>query len=118
MDYYTAKPYDPCVMNVVTGGIQVTVCFHIDDLKLNGVLDYLKGTPRRGAILKAYLPVGVVTYVDASHSVHPDGKSCTGCVISLVTGPVFVRSTKQKSVSKSSTEAGLLVLSESISQIL
>ena len=32
--------------------------------KLNRVLGYLKGTPRRGIILKANLPIGMVAYVE------------------------------------------------------
>ncbi len=51
-------------------------------------------------------------YVDASYRVHADMKSHTGCVITLGKGPIFVRSAKQKLVSKSSTEAELIALSD------
>jgi hypothetical protein len=45
-------------------------------------------------------------------------KSHTGVVISIGRGPVFTSSTKQKLVTKSSTEAELVGLSDALSQIL
>ena len=62
----------------------------------------------------------VNAYIDAAYGVHGDsGRSHTGCVIVLGgAGPVFVRSTKQKLVTKSSTEAELVALSDSASQAL
>jgi hypothetical protein len=62
----------------------------------------------------------VNAYIDAAYGVHADsGRSHTGCVIVLGGGgPVFVRSTKQKLVTKSSTEAELVALSDSASQAL
>ena len=55
-------------------------------------------------------------YVDASYGVHADGKSHTGMTISLGRGAVHVRSSKQKIVTKSSTEGELVGLTDSLGQ--
>jgi hypothetical protein len=54
--------------------------------------------------------INVDAYV-ASYSVHSDGKSHTGIIISL--GAVFAKSTKQRIVTKSSTESELVAASDS-----
>ena len=56
--------------------------------------------------------VEVTAHIDASFGCHENGKSHTGVCISLGDGPVFVRSVKQKIVTKSSTEAELVALSD------
>jgi len=50
--------------------------------------------------------------------VHGDMKSHTGGVISLGKGPVYVKSSKQKLTSKSSTEAELIGVSDVLPQII
>jgi hypothetical protein len=62
--------------------------------------------------------VTMTSYVDASHAVHLDMKSQSGCAISLGIGAVYVSSKKQKTVSKSSTEAELIALSDSVGVVL
>jgi hypothetical protein len=47
-----------------------------------------------------------------------DGKSHTGNFITLGRGPVFIRSTKQKIVTKSSTEAELVALSDEAGSVM
>jgi hypothetical protein len=54
------------------------------------------------------------TWVDASHAVHPDMKSHTGGVMSMVTGVLAYKSSKQKLNTKSSTEAELVGASDYI----
>ena len=54
----------------------------------------------------------VTAHIDASFGCHDDGKSHTGVCITLGHGPVFVRSVKQRIVTKSSTEAELVALSD------
>jgi hypothetical protein len=56
--------------------------------------------------------------VDASYGVHKDCKSHTGTVVTLGKGPVLVKSVKQKINTKSSTEAELVGLSDSMSVII
>jgi hypothetical protein len=92
----------------------------IDDWsKLERVLKYINGTRDLGIILK---PNGknmdINAYFDASYGVHEDGKSHSGLYIALGEGPIFVRSTKQRIVTKSSTEAELVSLSDGCSQII
>ncbi len=85
--------------------------------KLQRVCRYIRFTKSKCIILKA---TGDVTaYVDASHAVHSkDGRSHTGAFVTLGEGPVFVRSTKQKLTTKSSTEAELVALSDALPMVL
>ena len=32
---FVFNPYDPCVANTIINGLQMTVCFHVDDCKLS-----------------------------------------------------------------------------------
>ena len=58
--------------------------------------------------------VTVLAYIDASFTVHGDMRSHIGGVISLGSGPVYVKSSKQNSTSKSSTEAEIIRFSQVI----
>ena len=89
-----------------------------DHAKLIRLLKYLNGTKDLGIMLRASETPLLEAYVDASYGVHADGKSHTGMMISLGGGPVHVRSTKQKIVTKSSTEAELVALSDSGSIVI
>jgi hypothetical protein len=61
--------------------------------------------------------VAVRVLIDASYGVHADGKSHTGsCIVVGETGAVHCKSAKQQIVTKSSTEAELVALSDSASQ--
>ena len=71
-----------------------------------------------GMALEGAETVSILAYVDASYGVHPDMKSHTGCVIRIGRGPVYSKSTGQKLNTKSSTEAELVALSDSTSQII
>ena len=91
-----------------------------DDVgKLRRVIRYLRGTAGRGIRLRpGALGVDVRAYVDAAYGVHMDGKSHTGVSIFIgEAGPIFVRSTKQPIVAKSSTEAELIATSDSANQV-
>ena len=50
--------------------------------------------------------------------VHSDAKSHTGTVVSMGKGPIMAKSTKQKIVTKSSTEAELVGMSDSVSLVI
>lgn len=88
-----------------------------DRQKLYRVLKYLNGSKELGIILEQEHDFPVA-YVDASYGVHSDCKSQTGLYITLGKGPIFVRSSKQKLVAKSSTEAELIALSDSVGEII
>ena len=92
-----------------------------DDLtKLRRALGYLLGTRERGIVLCIGDEITVGAFVDAAYGVHTSsGKSHSGCAIVLgVGGPIHVKSTKQKIVTKSSTEAELVALSDYASQAI
>ena len=94
-----------------------------DMKKLFKILRYVKGTKSYGLffdftgmniqeILKA------ICYVDAAYGVHVDGKSHTGCIIFIGGGCIYVKSSKQKLVTKSSTEAELVALSDECTAVV
>ena len=59
----------------------------------------------------------VSCWTDAAYGVHSDGKSHTGSVLTIGnSGPVHAKSSKQTNVTKSSTEAELVGLSDSANQ--
>ena len=57
-------------------------------------------------------------YIDASFGVHADGKSHSGVCLMLGKGCFFVQSTKQKLVSKSSTEAEIIGVSDGLGEVI
>jgi hypothetical protein len=85
-----------------------------DQQKLERLGAYLKKTKDLSLLLLCpnTSPINVLTYVDASYGVHPDGKSHSGAVISVGGGCILAKSVKQKIVTKSSTEAELVALSD------
>ena len=92
-----------------------------DDLaKLIRALGYLLATRERGICLCIGETLSVQAFVDAAYGVHTSsGKSHSGCAVVLgAAGPVHVKSTKQKLVTKSSTEAELVALSDYASQAI
>jgi hypothetical protein len=118
---YLAKRVRPeCLTAVSFLATRVHAC-DVDDLaKLRRLHGYLKGTPHRGIVLRVGEHMSVTGYIDAAYGVHSDsGKSHTGCAIVIgEMGAVFAKSTKQKIVTKSSTEAELVGLSDTASQAI
>jgi len=86
--------------------------------KLDRLLRYLNSTKDFGMILEAEHDICVLAYIDASFGVHEDAKSTTGVYITLGRGGVHFKSEKQKIVTKSSTEAELVGLTDSLSQVI
>jgi hypothetical protein len=118
---YLAKRVRPeCLTAVAFLSTRVNEC-DIDDIqKLKRLLGYLKGSRERGIILRIGASMRVRAYIDAAYGVHQEsGKSHTGCAIVIGDGgPVYNKSTKQKIVTKSSTEAELVGLSNTASQAI
>jgi hypothetical protein len=86
--------------------------------KLNQVLGYLSKFPKRTL---RYLRGGKLIlecFIDASFGVHPDRTSRTGVLAMLAGACIGGWSSKQKLVSKSSTEAEVIGLSDGLSVIL
>ena len=116
---YLAKRVRPeCLTCVAFLATRVTKC-DIDDLeKLKRLLKYIRGTRDRGIVLRPGAKgMQVRQFVDAAYGVHSDGKSHTGSTITLGdAGPVCSKSSKQHIVTKSSTEAELVGLSDSANE--
>jgi len=113
---YIAKRSRPDIMFVVnflcTRVLKPTV---EDFLKLVGVLKYLRATMDYELILEEKEhgeDVVMEVYFDASYGVHQDAKSHSGMVVTLGSGTILAVSTKQKCVSKSSTEAELIAVTD------
>jgi hypothetical protein len=99
---------------------RVTVATDRDDDKLSRVLKYLARTVDQQLKLwsdEHDFPC-VYAYVDASYGVHEDGKSHTGLMLTLGGGSVLAKSSKQKIVTKSSTESELVAITDSIGEII
>ena len=86
--------------------------------KLDRLLMYLNSTRELGIVLRAENGLQVIAHVDASFAVHESMKSHTGSFITLGTGPINASSKKQSLVTRSSTEAELVGLSDSLPQII
>jgi Reverse transcriptase (RNA-dependent DNA polymerase) len=120
MLYLSKRARPECLTTVAFLTTRVNVCDKDDLGKLRRLLAYLRGTKERGIILRIGERMEVRTYIDAAYGVHTSsGKSHTGCVVVIGEGgPVYNKSSKQKIVTKSSTEAELVGLSDSVSQAL
>jgi hypothetical protein len=116
---YLSKRTRPDILLVVNFLTTRVLNPNIDDWnKLTRVLKYLKSTNSIGITLEPDHDLTVKASIDASYGVHQDRKSHSGTVICIGKGPIYCRSTKQRSVSKSSTEAELLALSDGASQVI
>lgn len=69
-------------------------------------------------VLKIRQKTEINAYVDASFGVHGDIELGTGTVIMIGNATVYVKTGKQKIVTRSSTEAELVGVSDALSQIL
>ena len=83
-----------------------------DYKKLKRLLEYLNGTMDLPLIIGADGSDTLYTWVDASYATHADMRSHTGGVLSLGTGGLLCKSSKQKLNTKSSTEAELIGVSD------
>ena len=117
---YLAKRGRPDILLAVNFLTTRVSCSTAEDWqKLDRVMKYLHGTLNLNLCLSGSKGLLVNAYIDASYAVHSkDGKSHTGVVISLGQGAAYVKSSKQKVVSKSSTEAELIAVSDGLSQVL
>ena len=121
MILYLAKRTKPeCLVAVSFLATRVNKCTVDDVEKLQRLVRYIRATRDSGVVLKpGGLGLTVRLYVDASYGVHADARSHTGsCVVIGDSGAVHCRSTKQSIVTKSSTEAELVGLSDSANQAI
>ena len=97
---------------------RVTKSTQEDWEKLARVLKYINMTADLGIILRAEEGLQIRGHIDASFAVHMDMKGHSGAMITVGTGPVSVSSKKQGLVTKSSTEAELVALSDMLSMVI
>ena len=117
---YLAKRVRPDILTTVSYlATRVTKSTEDDWKKLDRLLRYVNYDPNSGIVLRpGNEDIHIKAYADASYGIHEDAKSHSGLCIALGSGPIFVKSAKQKIVSKSSTEAELISLSDGCSQII
>ena len=89
-----------------------------DWVKLIRMLGFLKGTRNDVISLEVDDSQILRWYIDAAFAIHPDMKSHTGSVFTLGKGAIISGSTKQKTNSRSSTEAELNAADEKLSKII
>jgi len=83
---------------------------------LASVIKYLHGTKNITLTMEA--GDGPKWWVDSSYAVHPDMRSHSGIFMTLGKGTVYSKSSKQKLNTKSSKEAELVAIDDSMGQIL
>ena len=83
-----------------------------DWTKLMRLLQYINGSRQLGLLFEADNDLSLSAYIDAAYGVHADGKSHTGGVTKLGQATIHVKSSKQKLVTKSSTEGELVAVSD------
>ena len=86
--------------------------------KLVRVMKYLQGTKDLTLCIEGSDGMQLRVSIDASFHTHPDGKGHTGVVVLVGKGAVYCRSSKQKMVARSSTEAELIGLTDGLVQVL
>jgi hypothetical protein len=117
--HYLAKRVRPDILAAVSFcATRVLAPTDQDYAKLKRILGYLSITLEQKLLLRIGANLEVRAYVDSSFGTYMDCKSVTGTVIYLGEAPVYFKSSKQKVVTRSSTEAELIGISDALSQIL
>jgi hypothetical protein len=86
--------------------------------KLVRAIKYIRHTKHLVLTLCADKYLLIMIFTDASFGVHHDMRSHTGAAITLFKGVIWAKSSKQKIMTKSSTEAELVAISDVIGQVL
>jgi hypothetical protein len=88
-----------------------------DYVKFIHILEYLNNDPERGLIMKAENEITINVYADASFGSHIEDsyKSHSGLIIQIGDSTIYWKSSKQRIVTKSSTEAELVCASDALS---
>jgi hypothetical protein len=97
---------------------RVTKATERDMIKLQRLINYVCATKNKTLTLKVEYPLRVFCFVDASYGVHVDGKSHTGAAVTLGAGVFLAKSSKQKIVTKSSTEAELVAITDCLGDLI
>jgi hypothetical protein len=115
---YLAKRVRPDILSPVSFLCTRVRCPTTEDKKkLDRVMGYIYATKDKGITLTCGREIRVIAHIDASFGSHSDGKSHSGMVIKVAGSTILAVSKKQKIVTKSSTEAELVALSDFISTV-
>lgn len=118
--FYLAKRTRPDVLLPVAYLASRCAAPTVSDLqKVVRVLMYLNATQHLPLVLQPE-SLDIFVGIDASFGAHPDGKGHSGMFISFGRngGTLFAQSSKQRIVTKSSTESELVGLSDGLSQVM
>jgi histone deacetylase 1/2 len=85
-----------------------------DKKKLERLLKYFNGTKNYGIVLPWGIPMDVAFYIDASFNCDTDGRSRSGAVMTVNNVVLAGWTSKQHLVSRSSTEAEIIGLSDGL----
>jgi hypothetical protein len=117
--YYLAKRIRPEILTAISYcATRILGPTEEDEKKLDRILSYLLFTKSNKMILSIGPSLQLKVYVDSSFGLYEDGKSVTGVAIMLGDAVIYVKSGKQKIVTRSSTEAELVGISDVLSQVL
>jgi hypothetical protein len=86
--------------------------------KLMRMMSYLQHNPHKGLLFPTKGGMEIDAYIDAAFCAHMDGKSHTGVIVRIGGALVYVKSTKQKIISRDSTEAETIGLSDHTDKVL
>ena len=86
--------------------------------KLMRMMSYLQQNPHKGLLFPTKGGMEIDAYIDAAFCAHMDGKSHTGIIIRIGGALVYAKSTKQKIVSRDSTEAETIGLSDHTDKVM
>jgi hypothetical protein len=89
-----------------------------DQRKLDRIFTYLWSTKDEKMMFKSGGIIDMEVYIDASYGVHADGSSRTGMAVMMGGLAIANWSSKQKLVTKSSTEAEIVGLSDGLTNAL
>jgi hypothetical protein len=117
---YLAKRCRPDILPAISFlSSRVSKCTEQDVLKLQRVFKFLAATGDKAMRFKRNVKdMDLMAYVDAGYGIHDGGESRSGLVITLNGTPVMCKTAKQGIVTKSSTEAELVALTDGSTEIL
>lgn len=117
---FVAKRCRPAILTAVSFLCSRVSASTVEDArKLERVMKYLRGTPSQPIKYeKGAQRMELFAYVDAGYGVHHTGESRSGWVVTLNGTPVLCKTARQKIVTKSSTEAELVALSDGLTDVI
>ena len=115
--YYVAAHTRPDILTAVSYASVTNNPTTSDDNKLDRIITYLSNTNHMVLNINPE-KLDLFAHFDASFAIHNDMKSHSGKIIFLGKVPIYVKSSKQKSSAKSSTQAELNSLYEGLDSVL